>query len=307
MLGLNKKKKKKEKNLDNPCAKDLMNPRVYMLPSTENFRTLIQLMQEKNISAVFINDINTRNFYVISHTDIVEFLYKKSIEIEKKQNIKDNIENKDNKMPKAKRIIDFEKDVCNILLSELMRGPVDILDEKSSIEEIIRYMNLKGYKRVLLGNKGIPTGVLSTKDILSWNDKYFKSGLPFILLVVDKESSIVISQYIFKENIKNQINPELIELYGGVLNSVNAITDELLKNDSNDELEIIKKENYTILLEHYEEISGVLICNNPSLELRRKLKSFIKNFYHHYEDIIKSPLYKETKPNLQVNKFISIF
>ena len=63
-------------SVEHPSAKILMTPRVYMLPSTANFGELISLMYDKQVSAIFIFDVKTRDYFIISHSDVVDFLFK---------------------------------------------------------------------------------------------------------------------------------------------------------------------------------------------------------------------------------------
>ena len=72
-------------------------------------------------------------------------------------------------------------------------------------------MHEKGYKRVLVGRSGTPTGILSTRDILAWNNSYFKPAKPFILMIMDNDTSIILGKHVFKENFPHKLNNELIE------------------------------------------------------------------------------------------------
>lgn len=274
---------KKEDFIDHPIAKDIMTPYVHMLPSIAKFKDLLELMYEKRVSAIIIYKMDKeiknpkKNYYIISQTDIVDYLFKNK--------------NCD--------------DIYEVPLSEIMKGPINMVDQETPIDLVIRIMTEKGYKRVLISKNDEPVGVVSTKDVLMWNNLYFKPSKPILLMVIDNKSSILLGQYIFRENIEQNPDRNIIELYGGALSSISNIADEIVQHSG--QMKVLQKENATILLEPKNDVTGILICDNNSIELRERLHEFIERFVEEYNLILNSKTYKVTKPNIDLSNLIGIF
>jgi predicted transcriptional regulator len=244
--------------VENLLARDLMTPHVISLRSTDPFCELVKAMATNNISAVVIHDSeNQGQYYICSHSDVINFLQNQGLQMQ---------------------------NLSKIPIGLIMKGPIDLVDEESSIEKVIRVMNEKGYKRVIIGKNGQATGVISTRDILMWNNMYFKKGIPIALLVMDNKTSILIAKHIFTKNVTRQVNSSLIELFGGAISSISRITEEILTQSG--KMRGIQKTDVAILFEEDLEITAILACDNPSLELRRKLRAFLQQFRLKYHDII---------------------
>ena len=262
-----------------PSARDLMTRYVLMLPSTAHFGDLVELMFKNKVSAIVINNPDTQSYYIISHTNVIEFL----------QQSKDQPD----------RIFDMP-------LKAIMKSPVDIIDQNISIDKAIRLMNERGHKRLVLGKNGIPTGIISTRDILLWNNRFFKPGKPIMLLVLDNESSILIAKHKFIENLTREINDDLVEIYGGALASINTITNEVIRADG--KMRIIQKDNFSVLFEPREKITGILVTTQNNIELRRRLYAFVESFSDHHKIRFDSDNYSQMpKVEIDISKWIPHF
>ncbi len=262
-----------------PSARDLMTRYVLMLPNTAHFGDLVELMYKNKVSAVVINNPDAQSYYIISHTDVIEFLHK----------FKDNLDEL-NKIP----------------LKTVMKSAVQIVDQNISIDIAIRLMNERGHKRLILGKNGIPTGIISTRDILLWNNKFFRPGKPIMLLVLDNDSSILIGKHKFKENLTREINDDLVEIYGGALASINTITNEVIR--ANGKMRILQKDNYSVLFEPRDKITGILVATQNNIELRRRLAAFVESFLETNKPLFESEKYTHTpKEEIDISELTYLF
>ncbi len=269
-------------------ARDVMNPKVYELPSSALFKDLLEIMYLKNVSSIFIHDMNSSNYYIITDKIVVAFLR----EQHKNSGFSD---------------LGYS-DVYNVPVSYIMTGPVELVNLDTPIDTLIHFMHEKGYARVLISESesGKAVGVVSTMDILMWNNAYFQPSKPIALLIMDNQSSIILGNHIFKENIDEELNSTLMEIYGGALASISAITEEILKKSG--EMRVLQKENFTVLLEHREKITGILICDNNSIELRRRLHLFTNKFCKKFERMLNSPNYHHlSKPDIDLTQMSELF
>ncbi len=252
---------------------------VLMLPSTANFGDLVELMFKNRVSAVVINNPETQSYYIISHTDVIEFLHKTKNQ---------------------------PHEIFASPLKNIMKSPVEIIDQNTSIDIAIRLMNERGYKRLVLGRHGIPTGIISTRDILLWNNRFFRPGKPIILLILDNDTSIVIAKHKFMDNLTREINDDLVEIYGGALASINNITNEVI--NASGKMRILEKDSYTVLFEPREKITGILVVTHNNIELRRRLYAFVETFGKHYKTLLNSDSYDHRpKEEFDVSKWIKLF
>jgi CBS domain-containing protein len=264
--------------IDSAAAKDIMTPFVHMLPTTATLQDVIKNLNINDISAVFIEDKKKSKYYIISQSDIVRFLYEGGLH-----------DPMIDKVPSAR----------------IMKGPVSMLDEDTSIDLVIRFMRQKDYKRALISRNGEPVGVISTRDILIWNDIYFKPAEPQALLVVDNTSNLLICQHIFKENISEGLNETLMEMYGGALSSISMITDEILKKKG--QFKRLLREKNVILFEPREKITSILISNNNSIEIRRNLHKFTNNFVSKYAKRLNHKDFQVVVSNFKINDLLGPF
>ncbi len=133
--------------IEHPSARDIMTPKIYVLSPNQSFAELVEMMDEKLISAVVIHDETMENYNIISHSDIIRFLHKHQCKFE---------------------------DLSKEPLHQIMTGPMGAVDIEDSVDEIIRYMNDTGFKRVLVKENGKAVGIISMKDIIKWSSDYFK-------------------------------------------------------------------------------------------------------------------------------------
>ncbi len=263
-----------------PSARDLMTRYVLMLPSSAHFGDLIELMYKNKVSAIVINNPETQSYYIVSHTDVITFLH-------------------NSRRKQSNEIIETP-------LKKIMKSPVQIVNQNISIDKAIRLMNDRGHKRLVLGKNGIPTGIISTRDILMWNNRFFKAGKPIMLLVLDNETSILIAKHKFKENLTREINDDLVEIYGGALSSINTITNEVIHADG--KMRILQKDNYSVLFEPRDKITGILVATHNNIELRRRLFAFVDSFSETHKLLLDSDKYDTTpKEEIDISEWIPLF
>ncbi|MHA1147538.1 MAG: CBS domain-containing protein [Promethearchaeota archaeon] len=237
-------------DMDSAVASMIMTPYVIMLGMKASFKDVIGTLAENKISAVFVHNIKENAYYVVTSGAIVDFL---------------NISNF------------MEGVLADIPITSIMRGPIETLDIDTPVDKVIRFMNRRRYKRVLITKDGTPAGVISTRDVMKWNDLYFKPAKPQILLFMDNFTGNFIARHFFDENIDDTVQDELIDLYGGVLQSLSIITDEIIEKSG--EMRHVVKDNRSILFEQYKGITGILISDYNSIDLNRKLDLATLRFY----------------------------
>jgi len=269
-----------ESNENSAVAGEIMTPHVIMLEIDSTFKDAIKYLYENDISAVFIEDPSKDEYFIITKTDIINFLNDRGLK---------------------------EHNLSDISVKEIMKGPTTMLDIDTPIDTIIRFMIEHNYKRVLISKDNKPAGVVSTRDIMKWNNTYFKPAKPQILLFMDDINSTFIARHIYQENIGDDVQQELIDIYGGAISSISAITDEVIKSSGT--MRQLLKDKRSILFEPYKGITGILISDYNSIELRRKLKIATEKFYETYSNMIDEKHNKEMGVNviLDIGSLVPIF
>jgi hypothetical protein len=188
-----------------------------------------------------------------------------------------------------------------------MIGPVDMLEQDTPLDLVIRFMVERQYKRVLISRDGKPVGIVSQRDVMKWGDKYFKVAQPQVLLFMENKSSIFVGSHIFQENLNlnNSVDKDLIEMYGGALTSITTITDEVLHQPG--KILRLERDNRTILFEPWHEITGILICDGNSIELRRRLHQATEQFYAKYRPLFESSNYVYNLNEFNIELILSFF
>ncbi len=269
-----------QNNESSAIAEQIMTPYVVMLDTNATFKDVIGKMQKHNISAVFIEDTAENEYFIITKTDVINFLNSGGM---------------------------GEQNLSEISVKKVMQGPTSLIDVNTPIDTIIRFMIEHNFKRVLIGRDNKPAGVVSTKDIMQWNNTYFKPSKPQILLFMDNINSIIIAKHIYEENIGQDVEDDLIDAYGGAITSISAIIDEILKKSGT--MRQLLKDKRSILFEPYKGITGILISDYNSIELRRKLQIATKKFYEMHAKIIDGTHKEEKGINITLNlePIVSIF
>lgn len=266
--------------MSSTVAEEIMTPYVIMLDIGASFKRLVYILNLNKISAVFIHDSSDNKYYIISHADIIQYLSKEVFK---------------------------EARLGDISVKKIMKGPVKMLDVETSVDNIVRFMNEHGYKRVLISKNNIPVGVVSTRDIMKWNGTYFKPAKPQILLFMDNKTNILIAKHIFDENIQDIVQDELIDMYGAVFKSVMVITNEIIHESG--EIRQMIKDKRCITFESFKGITVILVSDYNSIDLRRKLKIATKLFYETH--VKKIEYYHErnigVSEPLAINKAVLIF
>jgi hypothetical protein len=222
-------------------------------------------MHKHNISAVFVEEKTKKEYFIITKTDVIDFLSSGGI---------------------------YNQNLSKISVKEIMKGPTSLIDVNTPIDHVIRFMIEHNFKRVLIGKDNKPVGVVSTKDIMQWNNTYFKPSKPQVLLFMDNINSIFVAKHIYEENIGDDVEDDLIDAYGGALTSISAMTDEILKRSGT--MRQLLKDKRSILFEPYKGITGILISDYNSIELKRKLQIATQEFYKLHADTIDTT-HKEQK------------
>ena len=172
-------------------------------------------------------------------------------------------------------------DLNNVKISEIMTGPIHLVEETTPMDQVINYMFTHGFKRVIIGRKGIPVGVVSNSDVILWNNLYFKPAKPLVFAIMDNESGILVGTHIFTENIKS-VNKELLDMIGGALKSISFMLEETLSQAGH--LREVQKDTYVIIFEPREYCTGILICDRKSINFRHKLHEITNLFCEKYQD-----------------------
>ncbi len=269
-----------EYNENSAVAGEIMTPHVIMLDTNSTFKDVIKSLDENDISAVFIEDPSKDEYFIITKTDIINFLNDRGM---------------------------GEHNLANISVKKIMKGPTTMLDIDTPIDSIIRFMSEHNYKRVLISKDNKPVGVVSTRDIMKWNNTYFKPAKPQILLFMDNINSTFIAKHIYEENIGDDVQQELIDIYGGAISTISAITDEVIKSSGT--MRQLLKDKRSILFEPYKGITGILISDYNSIELRRKLKIATEKLYEMNSNLIDNKHKKKmgVNVNLDINSLVPIF
>ncbi len=245
-------------DIDSASAGEIMTPHVIMLESNATFKDALDTLYKKSISAVFIKDPDKREYFILTQSAIIAFLANSKL---------------------------INRNMNDLSVKEIWEGPITPIDINDTVDQIIWFMTSHNYKRVLVVEDEDPIGVISTRDIMKWNDTYFKPAKPQVLLIMDNGSGNFIARYIFEENIEDDIERNLMDLYGGAIQSVSFITDEIMSQSG--PIVHLEKNNRSVLFEPYFEVTGVLICDYNSIKLRRLLIQATHKFYSIYEDFIK--------------------
>ena len=216
---------------------------------------VIKLMYEKNISGIAVVGEN-REYYFISHSDIISFIYNNS----------------------------NHGDLSKINIRGVMRGPLDTIYPNTSIDDIIHMMQNQGLKRILISNyeKTELLGIITTHDVMVWNSSVLKRSIPILLLVIENDTSLLLATHVFKE----EINVDLLDLFSGSLSAVDSILKEVVSEKGS--LKTIQKDFYTILLEQRELVTAVLIVDHASIDIRRRLQDFVRDFIKTYKTALEN-------------------
>ncbi len=251
-------------------AEDIAHIGIYVVDKRDPIDKVVQLMDEKSISGVMVEDKDDlQDYYIISHSDIIQFINNNQRYIEEliKMDLNPMVETK---------------------AKDIMRGPIDIMPRETPIDEIIQKLHVKGWKRIFVGNdRNQPIGIITLRDLLSWNSDFFRKGNPILICVMENSSGLILTKKFFRQ----EFSEELLELFGGSLNAIKSITSEVLKKSGN--LRVIEKDYYVIMLEPDHDVTAVMVADYQSIDLRRKLQTFLHNFVKKYKkDILK----RRTKP-----------
>ena len=246
-------------------AEDIAHKGVYLLEKSDSLLDVISVMDKKLISAVIIEDIESLGqYYIISHTQIINFLAKYFKSPKKSQRSKSRHQHTLNSLSEIKA-------------KELMRGPLTLIPRSTPIDEVVHFMNKMGYKRVVVGNEyNQPIGIISTKDIIRWTTDILPKGHPIMIFIQETKTGLVLASHMFRDDVAESY----IDLLGGTLSAIEKITDEVLKNSGN--LRYIEKDYYDIMFEANEYITVILVCDESSIELRIKLRAFMRRFMDQY-------------------------
>ena len=233
-------------------AENIAHKGVYLVEKNDSVLAVLEIMDKRKISAVVVEDIDNLSYYMISHSDIVHYLVKNQQHMQRIREIR-----------------------CHAV----MRGPIKIIPKTTPIDKVIVLMHKTGFKRVVVGNiYDQPVGIVSTHDIITWNNDLFPLGVPILLCLMEKDSGLILAQILFKQ----QISQDLIDLLGGSLFAISSITSEVLAHQAN--LKLIEGEFYDLMLETDNNITAVLVVSNSSIDFRRKLQIFLQNFITRYKD-----------------------
>jgi len=83
--------------------------------------------------------------------------------------------------------------------------------------------------------------------------------------------------------------------------------DELIKGSG--KMSQLSKESHSVLFEPYQNITGILICDYNSIDLKRKLRNATKKFFDTHDNLLKQANSKNIAiyTCLDINPVIPIF
>src|SRR6056297_2066020 len=225
-------------------AEDIAHIGIFMVDKNDPVGKVIKLMDEKNISGIMIEDPDDLDhYYLISHSDVINFINNNQKYIE--ELIKMDL----NPMEETKA-------------KDIMRGPIDVLPRDTPIDVVIQKLHVMGWKRIFVGNeRNQPIGIITLRDLLSWNSDFFREGSPILICIMENETGLILTKKFFRD----EFSEELLELFGGSLNAIKSITSEVLKKSGN--LRVIEKDYYVIMLEPEEDVTAVLVADYQSIDL----------------------------------------
>jgi CBS domain-containing protein len=262
-------------DVNHPLARDIMSDGVYRIDANLSINDAIKIMFEKRISAVLTSQ-GDENF-IITNKDLIDFLYHNN-----------------------QGTIDLDKIPC----SQIMSGPLELMPEDTPLDEIIQYMFVKGFKRIIIGHNNKPKGIISNTDILMWNAKYFQPAKPLVFAIMDNDSNILIGFYVFEENIRS-INRDLLDLIGGALGAISNILSEAMNQSGR--LRELEKDDYIITFEPREFVTGIIISDKKSITIRHKLHYVTNAFCDWYltEDRLSNN--KKGIQSIDISRFAKYF
>ncbi len=284
----------KDLSVEHPIAKDLMTPWVYMIPSMAPLEAAVQMMWDKRQNAVIVlhapdEEPDRLKYYSVTQTNINDYLFR---------HLSNN--------PNSRKTL---RGLMSEPLSSVMEGPIEVIEEGTTVDRVIRRMingRAGGYERVLIGRHGQPSGVLSKEDILMWNNKYFKPAKPLVILAMENDSSVVIDRYVFQNNLaKANCNIELLDHLGPALKSVSLMTEEMLEHSG--EIHSFQKDNYSVLFEPRDRITGILVCDHDSLDLRRRLYDAMNRYIEQNSTQFSAEEIVPEKPRYDLSQLAGIF
>ncbi len=207
-------------------------------------QVVLDKMATNHISSVVIRKEGTKLTYIITMGDIIRWLAK------------------------------HQEPIAKVKARDIMHGPVDALNHMDPIDKVIKYMYTRGLKRVVIENdRHEKVGMISIRDILAWNVDLLQRGNPLLLLTVNKDSGVVISEYYFPT--LQDFSVMDVDLLGSSLSAITNMTNELIK--ASGDLQVVRKENYVFMIESGKVLKAILVADKESIELRKRLKEFILN------------------------------
>ena len=257
-------------------AEDIMTKNVISLPVSTTLTEVIDLMYHQNISSIVIGAESLENVSIIAHSDIITYLH------------------------------DHPVLECSLgeISAKLIARPIKVVPYNLHVDELIRLMQLEGLKRVLVGKNNNIIGIISVRDLLTWNSRSLAKSLNIFLMVIENQTGLMIAKHDFKEGI----NMDLIDLFSGSLSAIDSIMREILKRGGR--LRIIQKQYFALLLESFygDKLTAVLVVDRPSIDARRRLISFCKQFEESFSEILKRRIAKGGGiSDFKIDSLIQIF
>ena len=242
-------------------VEDIAHVGVYLVGKNTDLIKVLELMDKKHISAVIVEDLDDlANYYLISHTDIVRFLVKERSYLDYM-----------GILVGGKTLMQETK------AKDIMRGPIEIIQKDTPLDELIGILQKTGFKRAIVGNENNqPIGIITTKDIIKWNSILLPPGVPFLVCIMEIDSGLVLCKHFFKQDITDGF----LSILGGSLSAISGLTSEILKHSGN--VRLIEKDNFDLMLETHGKITAFLVVDRSSITLRRKLQNFLRQFRKKY-------------------------
>lgn len=224
-------------------AGEIMSSPLIEATPDDTVQFVIELMALRRIRSVVIHEDGSKDAFIITSGDIIRYL------------------------------ANHPEGIKGLHTREFMNGPLVPVNIKDPISKAAEIMTNYGVKRVVVVNDlGEYVGIITIRDILGRNFKFFQPATPFLLLTFFKNSGVTIFQYQFP-TVEDffVLDPDLL---GSSMTAIALMTDELLQESGG--LKVVRKENFVLMLEEGEYLKALIVADRESIELRKVLVDFVK-------------------------------
>jgi CBS domain-containing protein len=168
-------------------------------------------------------------------------------------------------------IIAHDKACNDMCIKEVMSKPLVTAAAETTLDECSEILKRNGIKHLPITKEGKLHGVITVKEILYNTTTIVVETHPFMIMVLCKENGLVLFEYNFPGQARIAA-----DLFSGAMTSFDAMFREILHSAG--ELKYIEIENNAILVEHGNYSIAILVQDLESIDSRKRLKLFEKQF-----------------------------